>query len=110
MINKSERECDVEFADDARVQLVDVHSPVFDVESESFADEERLPDMLALCIHAQHAFRAKTFCLHAVEATIASDIEHRLAAQIGGQALPNDLPGWFRMLDRLVHHAGRFRF
>ena len=50
------------------------------------------------------------FRFHAVKPRVAADIEYRLAAQISGQALPDNLPGWFRMLDRLTHYAGRFRF
>src|ERR1044072_1224144 len=90
VINKAERECDVEFANDPRVQLVDVHAPVFDIESENFADEERLPDMLALRIDPQRSVRAATFGLDAVEAGVAADIEHRFAAQVRRQALPDD--------------------
>src|SRR4051812_50019977 len=65
--------------------------------------------MLALAVHTEDGARAESFCFDAVKAAVASDIEQALAAKIFGQALPNDLPGWLRMLDRFAHHTLGFR-
>ena len=52
------------------------HAPEFEIESEHFADEQGLADMLALTVHSHHAASAPAFRLHTVEAAVTTDIEH----------------------------------
>src|SRR5436190_1004135 len=105
MIDKSERERDIKAADRGRIQIVNGEAAKLEVETENFANEEGLANMLPLAVDAENAMRAAPFRFDAIKAAVASDIEHALARQSGRQTLLDQFPGFARMIDRLAHHA-----
>src|SRR6266480_3711560 len=71
MIDKSKRQRDVEFADAAARQLIDIHPAVFNVEAENFAHKDSLADVLALAVDAEDPSCAATLGLNSIKAGVA---------------------------------------
>jgi hypothetical protein len=61
--------------------------------------------MLPLAVDAEDASCAAAFRFDAIEAAIATDIEHAFAGQVRRKTSLNYFPALARMIDGLAHHA-----
>ena len=66
-----------------RADVVDGQLAELDVEPVDLGGEARLRQIVLVGVDAEHARGAAALHLHRVEAGVAADVEHGLAAQIG---------------------------
>jgi len=82
VLDQTESECDIKLTNVSPCKLVDIHPPVFDVESEHVANENSLPHVLSLPIDSEDPARATPFGLKSIEARITTNIQDTLALQV----------------------------
>ena len=109
VIDQTERQRHIELTHLKRIEIVNRLAVVFDIQPQHVAHELSLLDQIPLRVETQHARRAAAFQLDRIEAGVATNVEHRLAGKVFGDARPHTLPGRPRVIDGLANRAPGLR-
>src|SRR5438128_3660170 len=105
VIKHTEEKNDVEFLAEA-VDVVDREFLKLDIELERVSRELRLRQVMLVEINADHARGAAPFHLDAVEAGIATDVEHAFVTQVVRQCMLEALPFLPRVIAQEMRRRG----
>ncbi len=108
VVEHTHEEDEVELLADA-VDVVDVHLGELDLDADDARREARLLEVGLIGVDAEHARGAAALHLDRVEAAVAADVEHSLAAQVARErvleALELDARIVAEEMPRRRHHA-----
>src|SRR5207253_3685009 len=108
MIDETEREGNVELANGKRIEIVNRHPTVLNVEPQRCPHEDGLADQATLRINSENARGSAAFHLDGIEPRIATYVQNAFPGQILRQTNSHCFPGGTRMLNRFADGALSF--